>query len=36
MFQKMLDDNKVIHAYLDGEISKEQLDSKGIKFVKSL
>lgn len=36
MFQKMLDDNKTIHSFLDGEISKEKLDSKGIRFVKPL
>ncbi|WP_159473255.1 hypothetical protein [Dyadobacter sp. 3J3] len=36
MFQKMLDDNKTIHLYLDGEISKEELESKDIKFVKPL
>ncbi|GLU53756.1 hypothetical protein [Dyadobacter frigoris] len=36
MFQKMLDDNKTIHSFLDGEISKEELDSKGIRFVQPL
>lgn len=36
MFQKMLDDNKTIHSFLDGEISKEELESKGIRFVKAI
>lgn len=36
MFQKMLDDNKTIHSFLDGEISKQELDSKGIRFVKAI
>lgn len=36
MFQKMLDDNKTIHSFLDGQISKEELDSKGIRFVKAI
>lgn len=35
-FQKILDDHKTVHAYLDGKISKKELDSKGVRFVKPL
>lgn len=35
-FRKMLDDHKMVHGYLDGRISKKELDSKGIRFVKPL
>lgn len=35
-FRKMLDDHKMVHAYLDGKISKKELDSKGIRLVKPL
>lgn len=35
-FQKILDDHKMVHAYLDGKISKKELDSKGVRFVKPI
>jgi hypothetical protein len=36
MAQKMLEDNRLVAAYIRGEASIEDVKAKGIKFAKSL
>lgn len=36
LFQKMLDDKKAVSRYIQGKDTLEQVDARGIKFVKPI